>query len=1410
MSGGETYAPYGQVMYRTFQTQDGFNNEQGGASPFKLNRSDGSTKDIRPLDDLNQIVKAYSVGDHITGKFSNHGDGEDKNETLTQAHFERASTMTALASRDQSCWPFGWTDGPTFRTKSCIWHGEHVGDLSTRVPVWSPDSTKVCFPTKRITDGMKVHTWSVLHVDRNYVQDISAQRLVDNESVSDGRNMIAADGSARDLYHVSAQWMKDNILSIADGALGSSGPKTILKTVVMNEIDLRSEVTSDDSVFTHAKGELQAMFPLARFSAAAVSPDGAYVAYLYGDCVDISAGLRRAKNYMRQHHNGLHNLVIGSHHTASFEISKIIPIEVALFAMSVTWSHDGSKVCVGTGGGRNSALVYDVTGHQAELVVELPQQRKQHWDKKIGKWLNVKIENDHGVTAIQFSPTGKYLAVGCSNLVCVYDTSEWVMLQQFDINETAISSDSFKTKDGNQDIVKAGVLSISWCPTGSRFATSTDTRGISIVHVSSGTVQSHFAFDNAMVAWSPDSVQLCAHGDDGEIRVFNVGNHAGGIVRAVDLPDIHEGHPAAVGTTQEVWSPDRSHCCLVRERGSIVIGSLASGKVEYHEPIDEFKHCTHILWSPNNYAVAVAYENSHLFLLKREIGEGGQASWRKVTVKLFGHTVGDQVSFGSDAEYGRAVFNDPKYLSWNSTGDYLLADIVLHDGKQKLAAVVDALTGEALDGEYPGQLAGHWSPDGKMLVSWDANTARAHVISIPSFRIERTVPLESKITDFSWGADSHKAVVACQSKIMIFNISKFDVTFGGLALDDVYSVNWSPYSNDSLVVFDSKGVHCVDPKLKRVLWSRPNFQHPKYGPVWGPIGERVFAFGSGGQPVALRLSDGENCESWDCFLTVDTSQWTVQQNWSWSPDGRLALVHFSNEGRVVLLDAATGALRRNPFSRFPSSTGLNSTRSQPLKHSPQQKRFDSQEENFPYDAFVWSSDGRKICMAHMQVPQPMALVVFDWATCNHNKPLTMYSLDQAINVLCLSDDIDHCCEILRDNPLWATERLPRYGLHLCYLLAAKGDAYRMKRYAEVVPALTKMFAVAVPVLLEYESPQLRKSKTRDPSWVHRISSGVNQKKMNRITDPTIRTFPDGKRYCLVYPVDIALERKKHEATKVLIDWMNLQTSRGHFIPSVDMAKTVIRLAQENSTFLPGYLEAFLHPAKLQKNSQSALLLSADGKQRQCAARSTPSDDALDYLDGSYECGGLGKRYEFDVWTLNAPHFMTPRWLFCMIECISETDRHEIMDSPAIRALIDFLWDTYAQKIVRRWFIWHMLVLLTLIAKTTFFTVVHFETDDGSITIADSMIFSLVFGIVLVTQGATILFRESYYWQKRPITYCFRNLWNTINVASGALCVASGVMSLCTWHTSITMKEHYEVPTTIEAILATFLWARTVH
>ena len=1081
---------------------DDFRDSKNGTPTTRSRKAPTGVGGSRHWDDnLHGLVMDHALLTHHTNSVHLHDSlyPEDPWECLSERDLEDVA-LNASYPGSFNVWNLGWTVGHTFRTARAIWHGGRVNvESAGMAPKWSPDSSKIAFGALTHKDGQPVTTWSILHVQNGFVQDVlhepvstvhtshfhSCVRWTDDSELSfvtghrhhpldypqdrQLREFIAGErtdssslkkrfaSSKRNLVGTSNLDDSDDDSDDAFGDYDERIAEATLRHCVIDDDAKTAKITGFSLFGTHGiKGGADAIFDELRHSCTCFSPDGTQLAMLFGFC-DLKEGQQKTKAFVKKHNRALQHVVVGKISSGGFQLQHSIPIQEALYAHTVDWSPDGKMVAVGIGGGMNACKIFDVSQAQYEMVQALPHPHAQEWDTKLGKRVSKSMWDDVGVSVVCFSPPSSdysgRLATGCNGIVRIYDTKSWVIHQEFNLDIFGATKDHLPLPN---------VSSISWHPLAHTVAIGTDTQGVQVVL--SGALQAQYPFNNAKTSWSPCGLLFSCWNNEGHLAVFRHGRRCGGVARTVEINDIahtservmrklaktgfHDKHE-----THETWSPDRRHCCMVRQWGTILIVSLDTGRLEYNEPIPEVMHCTHIVWSPDCDTVAVGYQNSHVYFLRRSdasrssiVGKNDFSEsvpqtyhWRRVNIDF-----GDlpPMDFAASHTQELLSFNDPHCLNWDPPGTAAIARFSDSDGKDRYLRVEEDGT---VSVEYPGY-ANYWSPDGSKVVCWNPEVpGEISILDSRTAQVVRKMTISGEqVVSFEWGPDNRGGVVCTEraAKIMMLENDPsvdWELPFHS---NDAYYMTWNPCF-DYIAIFDSTGVYCIDFQNSKLLWHQEGYHHPQYGPGWSPSGQRLMGFDSENRPVALTQDTGETCETWRFpkDVTFETDKWTPVQSWEWNADGRTALALEASSGKALIIDGLNGMVRKNLFALYPGG-----------------------RENCQYGAVVWSRDGMKVQMADLEEPEPLCLAVFDWCLCDNSKIITEYGVSHFIATLCLGEDLERGARKLQEELTWATARLPRFGLHMVFLLTLKGDAERLRLFAQYVPSIKKMFAVPVAVL----------------------------------------------------------------------------------------------------------------------------------------------------------------------------------------------------------------------------------------------------------------------------------------------------------------------------------------------------------
>ena len=195
-------------------------------------------------------------------------------------------------------------------------------------------------------------------------------------------------------------------------------------------------------------------------------------------------------------------------------------------------------------------------------------------------------------------------------------------------------------------------------------------------------------------------------------------------------------------------------------------------------------------------------------------------------------------------------------------------------------------------------------------------------------------------------------------------------------------------------------------------------------------------------------------------------------------------------------------------------------------------------------------------MLDFKDPEYVRFVAFDWFLSDERVAIgdrffSSYDISDWLSKVCVGGNLGCAVQLLVQENAWSTAQLPRYGLHIVFLLALMGDVARLLRFAEHVSTIRQLFAV--PVAVQLSSSQEAKD---NQNW--------------NIRYKPVYKSPTGKKFIWKYPIDIALESHDADVVDVLLDWM--AAPRGTFIPSIDMTDMSLRLVKKNSRDFRKYFE----------------------------------------------------------------------------------------------------------------------------------------------------------------------------------------------------------------------------------------------
>ena len=1073
-------------------------------------------------------------------------------------------------------------------------------------------------------------------------------------------------------------------------------------------------------------------------------------------------------------------------------------------------------------------------------------RRTQRWDRKIQNWVDEPVWRDSGVTVTTFSvglaelgtqgDAGFYLATGVAGLVSVFDCDDWNIVLELDVDEDYDGDDD--------DKAYSQITSLAWHPDTNYIAIGTHGVGIKVVHVCSGAVQASYAFELARCAWNPDGSLLACWNQTGQLAIFRHGPGSGGWARTVDISepsgasdpyqmkkilenlnnhaDYVDDQCVAKLKPHLVWSSKRRHCCMVREvpgsplMRNVFIVSLVSGKVEYKGVLKNVLHASgalDIIWSPADDLVCIRHDNNLVFLTRKVKTdkyvrmvtgntEGASTSGDLHTL-WFRRDVGDKVR----AQIPGAIFNPGKphikKCRWSMCGHACLVNVSADGSHSALRIDRDGTIPIAFE---PGSIANSWSPNGKFMVVTRGEPAQNGELLVEIFEAQSNTSVRSismpgeHIVGCAWGPSSRRFVICTEStaKLIVVMDASRDIQLRD-RFNSVYHVAWNPYG-DYAAIFDKAGVHCVNFPAGKIAWRAPGYKWPKFGPDWGPFGNRLIVFDEQNHAIKLIMQDGSKCPDWRCDEVFDISKWENQQSWEANPDGRTALVHHATSGRALILDTITGVVRRDIL--------------------------EGQEAGGDFHFIVWSEEGMKVQMADFSDESAEVLAIFDWCLCDFTQgDISSYVMSEWIKACICGQDDKGASKRLLTRQDWSTALFPRYGLHIAFLLALKGDASRLAAFAGQFTAIRRMFAVPVPVLIveDADDDSNKKKKQLDshaevpadlgdfggateekdsddegeaPLWVPRkdpahsrtavvAEEGVSKKVKN----------VGGQKWVWRYPIEVALERGHDDVATLMVKWMNDQ--RGQFIPSMDIAVIAMKLVQLDHFCFFSYLEGMFDPAtlpveKLLSEEQSPGIRMVPGPLK-------PNEHCLSVLKGP-KCQQRGKKVEIKVYTLTVP--LRPGndnygyWLKSLLTALEDTD----VDQPeyhshAIKAILDFLWHHANYQDTTRRLLWklmtfqwnkiyispigfcsftHYCALYTLCLRTILFTA--FVMYEDCISHTTVSIISIITGSLLTLAGLVILSREWGQFAQDFREY-LSSTWNAIDLACATLCIGLGLWSV---------------------------------
>lgn len=163
-------------------------------------------------------------------------------------------------------------------------------------------------------------------------------------------------------------------------------------------------------------------------------------------------------------------------------------------------------------------------------------------------------EQTKGVKHVSFDPSGRYVAVSCSDgVIYVYsvDGPEPELVQKVDGIIGALETDDEATSK------------VAWHPDGTAFAAVETTRDVAVVAVSDWTKQNKFSGGHngtiTAIAWSPNGALLATAGADRQITLWETRSQR--ILRKYDFPNV-----VNIG-----WHPTNNEIAFTTSDGELFI-----------------------------------------------------------------------------------------------------------------------------------------------------------------------------------------------------------------------------------------------------------------------------------------------------------------------------------------------------------------------------------------------------------------------------------------------------------------------------------------------------------------------------------------------------------------------------------------------------------------------------------------------------------------------------------------------------------------------------------------------------------------------------------------------------------------------------------------------------------------------
>ncbi len=505
------------------------------------------------------------------------------------------------------------------------------------------------------------------------------------------------------------------------------------------------------------------------------------------------------------------------------------------------------------------------------------------YDEKLN-FQRVLVGPASGVSSVEFSPDGQYVAASCWG-------SDWDNgLRVWDVKTGRLV---------HHDDTKIWTPKMSWSPNG-RFIAYASANIARILELRTGITRSTPGQHAHHVCWSPDGGRLAVRDNTAKIRIY--ATPALNQVGEKEVSGMHLSGPMN-------WSPDGKLFVALHESGDV---RLLDGTT--FEPVNNFKppiSPLQFLWTPDSKQFVMTGSQAVLWDVEtnKQVGAvavSGVADWVKPGESLvFGRGDG-MMEIRSMAGLPQSRLQDRGrplggWAALSPDG----SEVATRVGKDLL--FFDAETGASRgvqSGTYHQESFIEWSPDGKQLATWFDKDFRI-VDRASGEKIATMTGHTAGIHTASWSPDGQHLVTASVDKsVRIWDATQgkglAQQTFEGPAYDAVWSHSGQTLAvalEKEIVLLSADGTNISS---RHATPANYGYRGASHGLAWSPDDRQVTGGSYHGQVQILDVASG----LFNSLLSPPTAPY-VGSN-AWSLDGRRLLAGTTYQEAHVI-DLVTGA-----------------------------------------------------------------------------------------------------------------------------------------------------------------------------------------------------------------------------------------------------------------------------------------------------------------------------------------------------------------------------------------------------------------------------------------------------------------------------------------------------------------------